>query len=67
MLRRAGSIQEKLECASLRVNNKAIDVLAHLIHGTFWYRFLSGTKYAYDDAYAKEIVRMLRPGLEKRS
>ena len=41
------------------------DSLAHLIHGTFWYRFLSGTKYAYDDAYAKEIVRMVRPGLEK--
>ncbi len=40
------------------------DALAHIIHGAFWYRFLSGTKYPYDEAYAKNIVAMLRPGLE---
>ncbi len=40
------------------------DALAHLIHGTFWYRFLSGTKFPYDAAYARNVVAMLRPGLE---
>ena len=42
------------------------DALAHMIHGAFWYRFLSGTKYGFDDAYAHEIVEMLRPRLEVR-
>jgi len=42
------------------------DALAHIIHGAFWYRFLSGTKYTYDKAYAKNIVSLLRPGLEKK-
>lgn len=40
------------------------DALAHVIHGAFWYRFLSGTEEAYDDAYAREVVRLLRPGME---
>ncbi len=40
------------------------DTLAHLIHGAFWYRFLSGTKLPYDDAYAGTIVALLRPGME---
>jgi AcrR family transcriptional regulator len=42
------------------------DALAHLIHGAFWYRFLSGTKYQADDAYARDVVGLLRPGLELR-
>jgi AcrR family transcriptional regulator len=41
------------------------DALAHVVHGAFWYRFLSGTKCPYDDAYAKTIVGLLRPGLQK--
>ncbi len=40
------------------------DALAHVIHGAFWYRFLSGTKYPYDDAYARNIVELLRPGIQ---
>lgn len=40
------------------------DALAHVVHGAFWYRFLSGTKYKYDKAYAKNVVAMLRPALE---
>lgn len=40
------------------------DALAHIIHGAFWYRFLSGTKYKYDKAYATTIVALLRPALE---
>ncbi len=40
------------------------DALAHVIHGAFWYRFLSGTKYPYDEAYAKTVVSLLRPALE---
>lgn len=39
------------------------DALAHLIHGAFWYRFLSGTKYKADADYARHIVAMLRPGI----
>ena len=39
------------------------DALAHVIHGAFWYRFLSGTKYSCDDSYAGEIVKLLRPAL----
>lgn len=42
------------------------DALAHIIHGAFWYRFLSGTKYPYDKSYAKHVVNMLRPALEKQ-
>ena len=42
------------------------DALAHIIHGAFWYRFLSGTKYPYDEEYARNIVAILRPGLEKQ-
>jgi len=42
------------------------DALAHMIHGAFWYRFLSGTKFPYDDAYARNIVAFLRPGIEWR-
>ncbi len=42
------------------------DALAHVIHGAFWYRFLSGTKHKYDKAYAKNIVSLLRPGLERK-
>jgi hypothetical protein len=40
------------------------DALAHVIHGAFWYRFLSGTRFAYDDDYARNIVALLRPALE---
>lgn len=42
------------------------DALAHVIHGAFWYRFLSGTKYKFDKAYAKNVVALLRPGLESQ-
>lgn len=42
------------------------DALAHVIHGAFWYRFLSGTKYPYDDTYARTVVALLRPALEIR-
>ncbi len=42
------------------------DALAHVIHGAFWYRFLSGTKFPADDAYAKTVVALLRPGIEQR-
>lgn len=42
------------------------DALAHIIHGAFWYRFLSGTKYPYDDEYAENVVAILRPGMETR-
>lgn len=41
------------------------EVLAHVIHGTFWYRLLSGTTYPYDDDYAHKVVALLRPGMEK--
>lgn len=40
------------------------DALAHIIHGAFWYRFLSGTTFAYDDAYASHVVEILRPALQ---
>ncbi len=43
------------------------DALAHIIHGAFWYRFLSGADEPYDNAYAREIVKILRPGIEKPS
>ncbi|MEQ1649859.1 MAG: TetR/AcrR family transcriptional regulator [Hyphomicrobiaceae bacterium] len=42
------------------------DALAHMIHGAFWYRFLSGTKMPLDAAYARSVVSMLRPFLERR-
>lgn len=42
------------------------ETLAHVIHGAFWYRLLSGTTYPYDDAYAHNVVELLRPGLAKR-
>ena len=42
------------------------DALAHIIHGAFWYRLLSGTEYAFDDAYAHTIVGLLRPGMAVR-
>lgn len=41
------------------------DALAHIVHGAFWYRFLSGTSMPYDDAYAGNVVAILRPGIEK--
>ncbi len=43
------------------------DALAHVIHGAFWYRFLSGTAYPYDDTYARNVVALLRPGIEAAS
>jgi AcrR family transcriptional regulator len=39
------------------------DALAHMIHGAFWYRLLSGTQESYDDAYARELVNLLRCGI----
>jgi AcrR family transcriptional regulator len=39
------------------------DSLAHLIHGAFWYRFLSGTACKPDAAYARDIVTLLRPAM----
>jgi AcrR family transcriptional regulator len=42
------------------------DTLAHMIHGAFWYRFLSGTKYQADDAYARNVVAIIRPGIEAK-
>jgi AcrR family transcriptional regulator len=39
------------------------DALSHMIHGAFWYRFLSGTALAYDDDYAAKIVAFLRPAM----
>jgi AcrR family transcriptional regulator len=43
------------------------DALAHLIHGAFWYRFLSGTQHKLDAAYAAAVVSLLRPGIEPPS
>lgn len=43
------------------------DALAHIIHGAFWYRFLSGTKYPFDAEYARNVVAILRPGIERRA
>ncbi len=40
------------------------DVLAHVIHGAFWYRFLSGAEHPFDDTYARKVVALLRPGIE---
>lgn len=40
------------------------DALAHVIHGAFWYRFLSGTKFPFDETYARNVVALLRPALE---
>lgn len=37
--------------------------LAHMIHGAYWYRFLSGTALKPDAAYARDIVTLLRPGM----
>jgi AcrR family transcriptional regulator len=39
------------------------DALAHMIHGAFWYRFLSGTVFKADPNYARNIVALLRPGI----
>jgi AcrR family transcriptional regulator len=39
------------------------DALAHMIHGAFWYRFLSGTVYKTDPGYARTVVALLRPGI----
>jgi AcrR family transcriptional regulator len=39
------------------------DVLAHVIHGAFWYRFLSGTAFKADPPYAGSLVALLRPAL----
>jgi hypothetical protein len=39
-------------------------VVAHMIHGAFWYRFLSGSKRACNAAYARDVVELLRRGLE---
>ena len=39
------------------------EVLTHIIHGAFWYRFLSGTKMPLDGAYARDVVGILRPYL----
>jgi hypothetical protein len=38
-----------------------------MIHGAFWYRFLSGTVYKSDAEYAKNIVALLRPGIATAS
>ena len=42
------------------------ETLAHVVHGAFWYRLLSGTKYAYDDDYAHKVVELLRSGMANR-
>jgi AcrR family transcriptional regulator len=39
------------------------DSLAHMIHGAYWYRFLSGTALKPDAAYAHDIVALLRPAI----
>lgn len=39
------------------------DALAHIIHGAFWYRFLSGTVLKADAGYAQNIVTLLRPAI----
>lgn len=39
------------------------DVLAHVIHGAFWYRFLSGTTFQADPDYARSLVALVRPAL----
>lgn len=43
-----------------------MDAVAHVIHGAFWYRLLSGTRFAYDRAFARNVVALLRPGMERR-
>jgi AcrR family transcriptional regulator len=39
------------------------EALSHMIHGAFWYRFLSGTVFKADANYARSIVTLLRPGI----
>jgi len=43
------------------------DALAHIIHGAYWYRFLSGTDFKTDPEYARNIVSLLRPGIAVQS
>jgi AcrR family transcriptional regulator len=40
-----------------------VELVLDLLYGAFWYRLLSGTPDPIDDAFAREIVAMLRPCL----
>lgn len=40
-----------------------VDLVLDIIYGAFWYRLLSGTEDAIDDAFARRLVEMLRPVL----
>ena len=46
-----------------------IDIFAvsHIIIGAFWYRFLSGTPLPIDDAYARNVISLLRAGIATKS
>lgn len=41
------------------------DALAHVIHGAFWYRFLSGTTFKADPDYARNVVALLKSGIAR--
>lgn len=43
-----------------------IEVVLDCIHGAFWYRLLSGTAAALDDAFAVSLVKTLHPVLAAR-
>lgn len=44
-----------------------IEAVAHLIHGSVWYRLLSGTARPFDETYARTVVALLRDGLAERA
>jgi AcrR family transcriptional regulator len=41
----------------------ALPNVAHLIHGSAWYRLLSGTTMPLDTAFAHDVIALLRPGI----
>jgi AcrR family transcriptional regulator len=59
-LRRA--FQHGVDLGQIR-SDLDFDSLAHMIHGAYWYRFLSGTVLKPDAAYARDIVTLLRPAI----
>lgn len=40
-----------------------IEAVAHMIHGSVWYRLLSGTTRPFDEGYARTVVALLRGGI----
>ncbi|HEX4891858.1 MAG TPA: TetR-like C-terminal domain-containing protein, partial [Hyphomicrobiaceae bacterium] len=43
-----------------------VELMLDVIHGAFWYRLLSGTADPLDDAFADDLVELLRPNLTPR-